>query len=389
MTNVKKFEGSPTIKKLYIVLIIAGAATFAIGVAKDPVRLWANYLMNYFFWMNIGLFGLFFAALQHITSSYWSATLRRVAESFSAYLPISALLFIGLLFGMHHLFEWTHHDAVEADHLLNIKSAYLNIPFFIARHVALYAVAIFLGGKLIKNSLSQDKLADASISLKNATLSAPFIMLFAIFYTLASVDLMMSLAPHWFSTIFGVYCWAGLMNSGFGMLAIWVVHLRRKGVLAGLVTEDHLHDVGKLMFAFMVFWAYVAFSQYMLIWYANLPEETPYMILRTQGDYQALSIVLMLVKFVLPMFMLISRPSKRNANWLMFMGFWFILAQWLDTYWIVMPTFYDKPVFGFPEIGMFLGFLGLFFLSVSTYLQKISPVAINDPWQKDALHHHQ
>lgn len=387
--SVKKYEGSPTAKKIYILCILFGAAIFAFGVGKDPVRLWSNYLINYFFWMNVGMFGLFFVALQHLTASYWSSTIRRVAESFIAYIPVSALMFIGLLFGTHSLFEWTHTDVVNADPILKMKEAYLNMPFFIVRHVTLYAIVFFLGGKLVKNSLSQDKKADATLSLKNTTLSAPFIMLFAVFYTLAAVDLMMSLSPHWFSTIFGVYCWAGLMCSGLAVLTFWTVHLRKKGVLAGFVTEDHLHDLGKLMFAFMVFWAYVAFSQYMLIWYANLPEETPYMILRTQTGYKNFSLVLMLIKFVVPLFLLVCRPAKRSQNWLLVMVALFIFGQWLDTYWIVMPTFYKEPVFGLPEVGLFLGFMGLFFLSVSTYLQKINPVAINDPWQKDALHHHQ
>ncbi len=387
-TKPKYYAGLGNLKKPLMALVLLGVVGFFVTLTQNAERAWANYLMNYFFWMNIAMAGLFFAALQHITGAYWSATIRRVSESLSAYIPVSFVLFIGLLFGLHHLYEWTHADVVQHDELLKMKSGYLNIPFFIVRHVGLYLLCLFLGRKIVNNSLSQDEQANAALSVQNTKLSAPFLMLFAVLYTLASVDLIMSLAPHWFSTMFGVYCWAGLFFSGLGMLAIWVVALRNNGVLADFVNEDHLHDLGKFMFAFLVFWGYVGFSQYMLIWYANLPEETPYMIARTQGAYKNVGIILMLVKFVIPLFLLISRPAKRSKNFLLFMGFWFLVAQYVDVYWMVIPAFFKAPIFGWNEVVMFIGFGALYFLSVGRFLEKVSPVAINDPWLPAALHHH-
>lgn len=388
ISQPKKFELSTGKKKLFLMLIGIGVASFAYALKTDPTRAWANYLTDYFYWMNISMAGLFFAALQHATNSQWSATIRRIGEVFIAYIPVSFVLFLGLLFGLHHLFEWSEASAVAHDHLLQVKSAYLNIPFFLVRHVALYVLMGTIGYKMVKNSLKQDEAPDPSLTLKNITLSSPFLALFAVLYTLASIDLIMSLSPHWFSTIFGVYCWAGLFFSGLAMIMFWTVTLRKKNVLSNFVTDDHLHDLGKLMFAFLVFWAYSAFSQYMLIWYANLPEETPYFILRTIGAYKPVSMALLLGKFLIPFFMLLTRPAKRSANWLLFMTVWFFAAQWIDVYWMVFPTFFKEPVFGLTEIGMFVGFLGLFFLSVSTYLAKVSPVAINDPWIEEALHYH-
>jgi len=246
-----------------------------------------------------------------------------------------------------------------------------------------------LGGKIVKNSFQQDEKPNPALSLQNVTLSAPFIMLFAITYTLASIDLMMSLSPRWFSTIFGVYCWGGLFYQALAGITITAICLRKKEAVGDYITDDHLHDLGKLMFAFLVFWGYVAFSQYMLIWYGNLPEETFYFIARN-GAYKPVSLALMLGKFVIPFFLLIIRPAKRNANWLLFVALWFVVAQALDIYWMVMPTFFaEKPVFGLMEIFIFLGFFALFALSVVTLLKRVYPVAINDPWINDALHHRQ
>ncbi len=387
--NLTRFEGSRLFKKFLTVLLVIGIGFFAWEMTQNAHRAWANFLINYFYWLSIALFGLFFAALQHITGSHWSVTVRRVAESFIAYLPVSLGLFVVLLFGLPHLYEWTHPHVMETDPILKLKTGYLNTPFFIIRHAGLYILCFVLGGKLVQNSLRQDKENNAHLTVANSRLSAPFLLLFAILYTLAAVDLMMSLAPHWFSTIFGVYCWAGLMYSGLAMLALWVIVLRKKGILSDWVSENHLHDIGKLMFAFLVFWGYIAFSQYMLIWYANLPEETPYLILRTQGPYQPISLALMLGKFVIPFFLLVSRPAKRNQGWLAFCALWFLIAQWLDVYWMVIPAFFEKPVFGMVEIGIFLGFGALFLWSVGTFLRRVNAVAIHDPRIKSALHHHQ
>lgn len=389
LQNLKRFQGSPFIRKFLGFLVVIGIGSFVWGLNQNAPCAWAHFLINYFYWLSIALFGLFFAALQHITGSHWSVTIRRVSESFIAYLPVSLVLFIVLLFGLHNLYEWTHPHVMETDPILKLKTGYLNTPFFIVRHAALYILCLVLGGKLVKNSLRQDKENNAHLTVVNTRLSAPFILLFAMLYTLASVDLMMSLDPHWFSTIFGVYCWAGLMYSGLAMLALWVIFLRKKGILTDWVSDHHLHDIGKLMFAFLVFWGYIAFSQYMLIWYANLPEETPYFILRTQGPWQTVSLALMLGKFVIPFFLMVSRPAKRNLAWLAFCALWFLAAQWLDVYWMVIPAFFEKPVFGITDVGIFLGFGGLFLLSVGTFLKKVNAVAINDPRIKEALHHHQ
>ncbi|MBX7147673.1 molybdopterin oxidoreductase [bacterium] len=378
---------------LMLAFVVVGVVSFLHTLKIDEQRAWTGFLHQYFYWLCLGLGGLFFTALQHITGSYWSVTVRRIAEVFSAYLPVALVLFFVLLAGSGHLFEWMHADVVAHDHLLQGKSAYLNKPFFIIRALFLFGVCFTLGYKMICNSLKQDETGDAALTLKNTKMAPLFLFLFGWGFTFVTVDLIMSLSPHWFSTIFGVYCWAGLFSSTLAMLALWVLRLKRKGILAGFVNENHLHDIGKLMFAFMVFWAYTGFSQFMLIWYGNLPEENFFYLNRivTEGSISWLCIsrILMVGHFGLPFLLFIGRKQKRNEIFLMCTAIWYLIFQWIDIYWLVYPTFYKIPVFGFYEVGLFLGFLGLFVLSVGFRLSRVSPVAYRDPRMEDALHHHQ
>ncbi len=389
ISTPKSFSWTSKLRNFWIFLVGVGILSFVAALKINPERAWANFLLGYFFWLCISLSGVFFAALQHLTGSYWSVTVRRISESFMAYLPYAFALFFVLLFGISHLYEWAHPEEMMKDAILKLKVGYLNTPFFVIRQVALYVGVFILGGWMIKNSLRQDENGNAQLTLLNAKIAAPFMLVFGWLFTFASFDLLMSLFPHWFSTIFGIYCWSGLFYSGLAMLTFWVVLLKKKGYLTDFVTPDHYHDLGKLMFAFLVFWAYIAFSQFMLIWYANIPEETAYFLSRVGGGWKTLSFALILFKFVIPFFLLISRPAKRNGNILIFICLWFLAAQWLDLYWMIFPRFFKSPVFGWMEVGIFAGFAGLFCLSVGNFLSKVSIVAIRDPRLGQALHHHQ
>jgi hypothetical protein len=385
----KAFEWSDKAQKICLGLIAVGVLGFAVGLYVDPQRAWANFLLEYFYWLAIACAGIFFAALQHISGATWSIPVRRVGELFIAYLPVAAVLFVVLLFGVHTLYEWTHADVVAHDPILSQKASYLNVPFFVIRSVVFFALMFFGGGWLVKNSLRQDVTGDAKLSALNVKISAPFIILFAWLFSFVSFDLLMSLTPHWFSTIFGVYCWSGLFYSGLAMMTLWTIVLRRRGCVDGYVTTEHYHGMGKLMWAFLVFWAYIGFSQYMLIWYANIPEETPYMIVRSTGAWNCVSIALMVCKFGLPFFFIISQGLKRRERWLFAVTIWFLAAQWLDVYWMVFPTFFDTPVFGWMELSMLAGFSGAFFLSVGRKMSKVPVVAYRDPQILEGVHHHQ
>ena len=377
------------VKGLFFAFVIIGVLSFGAGLKIDSQRAWTDFLHGHYFVYCLALGGLFFSVIQWLTGAMWSAPVRRIAESFTSYLPVAFVSFLILYFGMHELYHWTHEEAVAHDLVLQHKASYLNIPFFFIRNIIFFAVMILMSKKLIGNSLLQDTTKDAGLTARNRSWSPVFIILFAVGFTMNAIDSLMSLDPHWFSTMFGVYCFAGLFYSVLALITIVAVLLRRAGALSGIVTDDTLHDCGKFMFAFTVFWAYIAFSQFMLIWYANLPEETPYMIKRFENPWLYISIFLLVGKFLTPFFLLLTRAAKRSENSLLYVGIFMLIAQWVDLAWLIQPQF-SAPRFGWMEIGITLGFVGLFGLAVSRFLGKNTIVAMGDPKLNQAVfHHHQ
>jgi hypothetical protein len=272
---------------------------------------------------------------------------------------------------------------------LTHKAGYLNQTFFIIRLVLVFGLWLAFAKVIVGRSLKQDATGDESLTVRSVKTSIAFLMVFALSYTFFSMDMLMSLEPHWFSTIFGIYCFAGLFQSTMAAMILIILYLKRKGKLAGYVNENHLHDLGKFMFAFTVFWAYIAFSQYMLIWYANLPEETGYFIRRLSPGWVGVSISLLVFKFVVPFLALLSRRSKRNPTQLAFVSVLILVMQYVDIYWLVYPSLNpEKAHFGLPEIGGFAFFGGLFIMSVTRFLSRNELVAYRDPRIAESMHHH-
>ena len=377
------------LRTLFTVFAVIGIAAFAGGLAVDAKRAWFTFLHNHFYFLSLALGGAFFASVQFLTGAMWSAPVRRLAESFTAYLPVGVVTFAVLYFGMHHLYVWTHADHVVNDPILQGKSGYLNISFFMIRNLVALGLMWFFAKKLIGNSIAQDSTKDYALTLRNRGLAPGFLLIFAIGFTMASFDQLMSLDPHWFSTMFGVYCFAGLFYSVLALLGVLTVWMKRSGALAGIVNENHLHDLGKFMFAFTVFWAYIGFSQFMLIWYANLPEETGYMMDRLHGGWFWVSVFLLVGKFMIPFFLLLPRDAKRSESMLVGVGLFMLVAQWIDILWLSQPElFRDGPRVGWIEIGTALGFLGVFGLMVARFLGSNTIVAIGDPRLAESVHHH-
>jgi hypothetical protein len=376
-------------RKLLWGAVAVGFIPVVASLMTDSHRFWSNYLLNYFFWMSLILSGVFFTALQHITGASWSVPVRRIPEAIGGLLPLVIVLFLFLFFGLHELYEWTHADVVAADPILKGKSAYLNVSFFSFRNLIFlfaWTCAAFL---FLKYSTKQDQTGSASLSKKSVKLSAAFLIFFALSYTFTSFDLMMSLEPHWFSTIFGVYCFSGLFLSGLALITIIVILMRRQGALP-VVNEFHLQDLGKLLLAFCIFWAYIAFSQFMLIWYGNLPEETFYIITRVNGEWQPLSILLLMVKFIVPFILLLPAIPKRNETYLLIVSVLILIGQWIDCYWMIFPVYSKShPVFGWQEIGLMLGFLALFALAIEKILKQFKPYPQKDPKLLEGVNFHQ
>ena len=388
--NPGHFVAGKGLKTVYSVAIFVGLVLFALALFKDGDRAWHGFLTSFMYWTDLALGGLFFVAVQHVTKAGWSVNIRRIAESFTAFLPIAAAAALALFFfGSKHLYIWMDADIVKNDAILQGKSAYLNPTFFIIRLVVFFGLWLIFSKKIVGNSLKQDVDGDSKWTLQNVPLSVAFLVLFALSYSLFSVDTLMSLQPHWFSTIWGVYNFSGLFQSFLAMLIIFVVYAMKKGWLRGLVGEDHLHDLGKFLKGFTVFMAYIGFSQFLLIWYANLPEETIFYLARSNGWWMAITFSLLILKFAVPFLLLLPRWAKRTPNHLVMVSCLILVMQYVDIHWMVYPNLDAfTPKFSWQEIGSFALLGGLFVWSTTNFLTKNKLVPIKDPRIEESIHHH-
>lgn len=363
-----------------LTLGIAGLVLCIIGYFVDPAQMFHSYLTSFAFWTTLSLGALFFVMLHHLTNSTWSIVIRRMVETIMAVLPYMAILFIPILIGMNELYHWTDSEAVAGDHLLQHKSPYLNTGFFIIRTIVYFVIWTALARMLYKTSISQDRGFQQGQIQKLRKISAPGMVLFALSVTYAAFDWLMSQDAHWYSTIFGVYVFAGGLVSALAFIAFMSLFLRRRGILSDSITTEHYHDLGKLIFAFMVFWAYVAFSQYFLIWYANIPEETIWFHYRYRGSWKFVSLLLVFGYFVIPFIILISRGAKRNLTLMKIMAGWLLFMHWVDLYWIIMPNHKSLNAWiSWMDVTAMAGIGGIYLWLFWRRFIKHPLVPVNDP----------
>lgn len=373
-------------KLVGLTLTAVGLLIVLLGYFTDPVRSAFNNVMLLMFLTSIGVGSLFLVALEYIAGAVWSTPFRRISEFLAATLIIVPIVAIPLFFNLHDLFHWTHTEAVEADHLLKSKSGYLNTSFFTIRSIAFAAIWILFFVVLTRNSLKQDETGDQKLTKSNIKLSAIFMPLFGITVTFASIDWLMSLEPHWFSTIFGVYYFSGTVLAALAAATMFIILLNERGYFVKGLNKDHYYSLGALMFAFTNFWAYIAFSQFLLIYYANLPEETFWYLSRWEGTWLFFSIGLIFVKFLIPYFGLLSQPSKMNPKRLLVMSVWILFAHIYDLYWIIMPTMSKEGVsLSWFEIGYPLLAFGIIIVVFNLRAAKHNLVAIRDPKLKRGI----
>jgi hypothetical protein len=380
--------GSPR-RWIPVALVVLGLLLTVVALpdAANRERLSYAYIIGFAFLWSVVLGSLFFVGLQHLTSAIWSVAIRRVAEMLAAPMWILAPLVLPLLaFAIwpeaFPVFPWADAALVEGDHLLSQKTAYLNVPFFVARAAVFVLIWIAFTRYFVGKSLKQDRGeggAEATLSMRKV--SAPFTLIFAATATLAGFDWLMSLSPKWFSTMFGVYVFSGMVCSALAAICIGTVVLRKAGLLGqGLVGADHLYNLGGLLFAFVCFWGYIAFSQYMLIWYANVPEESFYFVKRLEGGWLPVSVTLGLVRFVIPFLALLPRRAKMNVRTLFWVSILVLGGQLLDLYWIVAPELHEsRPVLGWQELGPSLLMVGLALGYYARFLRRHSALAVGDP----------
>jgi hypothetical protein len=386
----QKFQVSKTAKLVMILMLAAGLLLLALGFYADKERAWHSYLTSFFFFTTIALGGMFFVAINHVSSAGWSTNIRRIPEALTAFLPYVFVLGLPIVFlANKDLFLWLDPDVVANDSILQGKAAYLNKTFFAIRFVAFTGVWFFFAKKIVGFSLNQDRDGADHWTSSAGKWSIPYLVIFALSFSLFSIDFMMSLEPHWFSTIFGIYCFSGMFQAVLAVMILICLFIIKKGWSNGLINIEHVHDLAKYMKGFTVFWAYIAFSQFMLIWYANLPEETIFYLHRTHGGWLYVSIALLVFRFIVPFLALLPRWAKRTPNHLVGVCLLILAMQYMDIFWLVYPNYSNEFLtFSWLEIGVFIGFLGGFGLVVAGFLTKYNLIPMKDPRRSESNDHH-
>lgn len=388
--HIQKFEPTQGMKTAAYVFTGIGLIVFLVGLLKNPASLWPAYLTAFFYVSLLGLGGLFWTVLNNISKAGWSVSIRRLAEGMSAFVPVMVVGSLVLAFlGVKYLYPWARPEEVAMDPVIAAKASFLNVKFLVVR-LLVFGFGIYaFRCKMVGNSLKQDVTGEESFTHKNVALGVAYILFFALSFSLFSVDLLMSLLPSWYSTIFGIYCFSGMFQSSLALLILILLYMKKSGNIQGYYSEEHIHDVAKFLKGFTVFWAYIAFSQFMLIWYANIPEETEYYLMRVQNGWMGISMLLLIGKFIIPFLVLLPRANKRNPTVLILISVWILAMQYMDVYWMVGPNFHDNQLsFGGYEVGMLLGFIGLFMISFFRFFSKNNLVAIKDPRMQEAINHH-
>ncbi len=357
----------------------AGAAIVALTFMFDHSRGLYNNIIGLSVLASVAVGALFYVALEYLAGAVWSTPFRRVMEFLSATVFALVVVALPLMANLHEVFHWTHMEAVAKDPILAGKSPYLNIQFFTIRNIAFAVLWIFFYAMLTRFSRKQDTTRDQKYTRINIRFSTAFMPVFALTTTFFAIDWIMSLEPHWFSTIFGVYYFSGTFLCALAVATFIIVSLNERGYLVAGLGKDHYYSLGTLLFVFTNFWAYIAFSQFMLIWYANVPEETYWFIARWKNGWEYVSLALIFMKFLVPYFVLLSQPSKMDGRKLKFIGIWIFLAHTVDMYWLIMPNFSRSLVLGWQELGFPLLIAGLITLTFVFKARKENLVPIGDP----------
>ena len=366
--------------------LLAAGAAFAV-----PGPFFRAYLVGYLFWLGIALGCLSLLMIQHLHFGSWAVVIRRLLEAGARTLPLMAVLFLPILAGIPHLYEWSHADAVQADEILRAKAPYLNVSFFLIRAAVYFAVWLALSFALTRWSRQQDtQRGEEGPTRRLRRLSGPGIALFVLTVTFASVDWVMSIEPHWYSTMYGALFLAGQALGALSFTIAVAVSLRRHEPLRSAVSNAHLHDLGKLLLAFVMVWAYFAFSQFLIIWAGNLPEEIPWYLKRLRGGWQWVGLLITLGQFVLPFVLLLSRRVKRDSKVLSRVALLVVGLRLVDLAWMVIPAFDDAvPIVLLLTVVSAAGIGGLWLAYFARLLAGRPLLPLGDPNLEEALLHGQ
>ncbi len=364
------------------------AAILAVTAILSPDRAWANLFLVAYYLVTLGLGGALFIAMTTVCGAGWNTAFRRVPEAMTGLLPVAGLFVLVVLAFRLPQLGWHHHGHGDAGTFW-FKELWLQPKFIAMRAVGYVLLWIGFSKILVSNSRRRDNQPKSSKTNGNTVPSILFIFAFGFSISLASVDWIMALEPMWFSTMWGVYQFSGLIQATLAAMIIACVMLRKFGPLRGVFRDDHLHDLGKLLIGFSCFWMYIWFSQYMLIWYTNIPEETAYFTLRTQGPWGPIVVGSIVLNWVIPFFVLLPRPCKRSESVMLKIAVVVLIGRWVDLYVMIFPPVTGEvPVFGLPEFATIGLISGLAFLLFLRAFKVANPVPVHDPFLEESLHYH-
>ena len=368
-------------------IVIGMAAVGAVGVASSfvaqPERFWANWLLWFVFVLTIGLGSLFIVALGHLVGARWSVPIRRAPERLAGLVVFAAPMALVALSSLPVLYPWARPEAALHPAIAG-KAPWLNVPFFAGRALACFALWILAYRILTGGSVRQDQTKDPAFSVSAKRFAPVFMVIFALSITLVAFDWISSLEPEWYSDIFGVYIFAGTFLAGLAASSLALLYLMDRGRLPG-VRADHLYNLGGFMFAFTVFWSYIGFAQYMLMWYADMPEEIFWYKQRIEGPWLNVILLVAVVHFLVPFFALVARDRKGDPRRLRWVAMLVLAAHFLDLYWLILPVVGTSPPLSWPEVSFALCFIGLVLLWVRRSMTIGADMPIGDPLLNEGL----
>ncbi len=369
-------------------LLLGAVALGALGVlgtyvAAGHERFWANWVLWFVLMFTLGLGSLFIVALEHLVSARWSVPVRRIPERVATLLLPAIPVGLIALFALPVLYPGTRPEAAQ-HHILAGKAFWLSVPFFSVRTLVAFALCVLGLTVLVGGSLKQDATKDPAFNVRARKFAPAFMAIFALVITLIAFDWISGLTPEWYSDIFGVYVFAGAFLSGLAATTLSVLYLQSQDRLEG-VKGDHLYNLGAFLFAFTVFWSYIGFAQYMLMWYANFPDEVIYYKVRLAGSWRVITIALASLHFILPFFALVTRDAKKDPRRLRRVACLMLFAHVLDMYWLIFPALGAKPYFSWPEFSFALFFLGGILLWLRGAMEKGEDMPIGDPFLREGL----
>jgi len=378
------YSVSPTFKSIILGVVVVGIIAVSLGFYINPGRAWANILLSNYYYISIIVGATFFLAIQYVTQSGWSSMFVRIPHAIGTYMPVAAILILFLIFGMHSIYHWSIPGVAEHQPEIEHKFPYLNIPFFFIRLVIFFALWILMTWLLRKTSLKEDREADLKYFYRSEQYSRIYIFILAISFSLLTFDLIMSIDVHWFSTIFAVKNFVSGFYHAASVITLIVILLNKRGYFRDL-SNPHLRYFSRYIFILGIIWAYLWFIQYIIIWYANIQEETIYFVIRTEGKWRPLFFLNIILNWALPFIILLPSRTNTNKTVLIFVSIILIIGHWVDLFLQIMPGSVGEFNIGFIEVGIFAGFTGLFIFYVSRSLGKMPLIPKNHPYLGESL----